>query len=83
MDPKWIDDLARQLVDSVPQSLKNVRDEAEQNFKALLQSGLSRMDIVTREEYEVQTGVLRRTREKLEALERRIAELEREENSDS
>jgi BMFP domain-containing protein YqiC len=52
------------------------REELQQNFKAVLQSGLSRLDLVTREEFEVQRAVLLRTREKLEELQRTVAQLE-------
>jgi len=51
-------------------------EDMERNFKSLLQSALARMDLVTREEFDVQMAVLARTREKLEALEARLAELE-------
>jgi hypothetical protein len=60
----------------VPQGLTNMRRDLEDNFKAVLQSTLSRMDLVTRQEFDVQAGVLRRTREKLEALEAKLATLE-------
>ena len=76
MDPKMIDDLARRLADAAPEGLKTVKEDAEQNFKALLQSALGKLDLVTREDYEVQKGVLARTREKLEQLEQRIADME-------
>ena len=77
MDPRFIDDLARRLSAAVPQGLANVRRDLEDNFKAVLQSAISKMDLVTRQEFDVQAGVLRRTREKLEALEAKLAELER------
>lgn len=73
-----LDDLARQLAQSLPQNLRALGDDLERNFRALLHSGLERMDLVTREEFDVQSAVLERTREKLEALEARLAELERE-----
>jgi ubiquinone biosynthesis accessory factor UbiK len=76
MDPRFIDDLAKRLAASVPQSLSNLRRDVEDNFKSVLQSALARMDLVTRQEFDVQAGVLRRTREKLEALEKKLAELE-------
>lgn len=76
MDPRFIDDLARKLSAAVPQSITNLRRDLEDNFKAVLQAGLSRMDLVTRQEFDVQAGVLRRTREKLEALEAQLAALE-------
>jgi hypothetical protein len=71
-----IDRLARRLADAVPEGLRSVRDDLEQNFRAVLDSGLSRLDLVTREEFDVQQGVLSRTRQKLEALERRVSTLE-------
>jgi ubiquinone biosynthesis accessory factor UbiK len=83
MDPRFIDDLARKLSAAVPQSLTNIRRDLEDNFKAVLQSALSRMDLVTRQEFDVQAGVLRRTREKLEALEAKLAALETEANEKS
>jgi BMFP domain-containing protein YqiC len=78
MEPKRpnIDELARRLADSLPGGLKALREDAEQNFRAVLQAGLSRLDLVTREEFDVQAAVLKRTREKLEALEARLAKLE-------
>jgi BMFP domain-containing protein YqiC len=78
MDPRFIDDLARKLSAAVPQGLTEMRRDLEDNFKAVLQSALARMDLVTRQEFDVQAGVLRRTREKLEALEAKIAALEAE-----
>ena len=53
-----------------------LRRDLEDNFKAVLQSGLARLDLVSRQEFDVQAAVLRRTREKLEALEARLAALE-------
>lgn len=75
-DPKTLDDLARRLAESVPPGLTAVRDDLERNFRAVLQSGLNRLDLVSRQEFDVQAGVLRRTRERLEELERRLAALE-------
>ena len=76
MDPKIIDDLARRLYESVPASVRDLQADVERNFKAVLQSGLDQLDLVTRDEFDVQRGVLKRTREKLEALEARLAEME-------
>lgn len=72
-----LDELARQLAASVPANLRIVGEDLERNFKALLQSGLERMDLVTREEFDLQVAVLERTREKLERLQARLAELEK------
>jgi BMFP domain-containing protein YqiC len=76
LDPKNLDELARKLSESVPPGLAAVRDDLERNFKAVLQSGLSRLDLVTRQEFDVQAGVLKRTRERLEQLQARLAALE-------
>jgi hypothetical protein len=75
-DPRMIDDLARRLAGSVPEGVSALRRDLEQNFKGVLQSQLARMDLVTREEFDVQAAVLKRTREKLAALEKRLADLE-------
>ena len=76
LDPKILDDLARKLADSVPPGLKDLKADLEHNFRAMLQSALGRLDLVTREEFDVQAGVLSRTRQKLEELSQRLAELE-------
>lgn len=75
-DPKSLDDLARRLADAVPPGLAALKNDLEQNFKAVLQSGLTKLDLVTRQEFDIQAGVLRRSRERLEELEARIAALE-------
>jgi BMFP domain-containing protein YqiC len=72
-----IENLARKLADSVPEGLRSMRNDLEENFRAVLKSGLSKLDLVTREEFEVQEAVLKRTREKLEALEARLTEHEK------
>lgn len=77
MDPRSLDDLARRLSAAVPPGVAALRRDLEDNFKAVLQAGLSKLDLVSRQEFDVQAGVLRRTREKLEALEARLAVLEK------
>jgi BMFP domain-containing protein YqiC len=76
-DPKSLDELARKLAESVPPGLTALKQDLEQNFKAVLQSGLARLDLVTRQEFDIQAGVLRRSRERLEELEKRLAALEK------
>lgn len=78
LDSRLIDDLAQRLAGSVPDNVAALRRDLEQNFKGVLQSGLARFDLVTREEFDVQSAVLRRTRAKLKELEKRLAELEDE-----
>jgi BMFP domain-containing protein YqiC len=76
IDLGHIDELARRLSDLAPPGLRESKEELQQTFKGVLQSGLSRLDLVTREEFDVQRAVLLRTREKLEALEHAVAALE-------
>ncbi|MDX1507071.1 MAG: accessory factor UbiK family protein [Woeseiaceae bacterium] len=76
MNNESIESLARKLADSVPQGLRSMRDDLEANFRSVLRSGLGKLDLVTHEEFEVQQAVLARTREKLEALEAKVKDLE-------
>ena len=75
-DPRIVDDIARRLAGAVPENVAALRRDLEQNFKGVLQSQLARFDLVTREEFDVQSAVLRRTRERLALLEKRLAALE-------
>lgn len=76
LDPKVIDEFARRIAESVPPGLRTLQQDMEKNFRAAMQAAFARMDLVTREEFDVQTQVLARTRARLEALERRVAEIE-------
>lgn len=76
MADESIENLARKLAESVPEGLRSMRDDLEENFRGVLRSGLEKLDLVTREEFEVQQAVLAKTRQKLEALEARLKELE-------
>lgn len=75
MSKEGIEKLASRLADAVPEGVKSVRGELEHNFRSVLNAGLSKLDLVTREEFEVQEAVLQRTREKLEALQKQLDEL--------
>lgn len=75
IDTNKLDEIARKLTGLMPASVEKFQGEIEKNMKAGLQGVLQKMDLVTREEYEIQTAVLARTREKLEALEARVDEL--------
>jgi BMFP domain-containing protein YqiC len=76
IDIRTIDDLARRLAALVPGDVGAAREDVASTFKATLQAGLSRLDLVTREEFDVQRLVLLRTREKVDALEQQLTELE-------
>ncbi|MFI3157362.1 MAG: accessory factor UbiK family protein, partial [Methylococcaceae bacterium] len=73
---KSIDDIAGRLAAAIPPGLNNLKDDLEKSFHAILQGALSKLDLVTREEFEVQKLVLAKTRSKLEDLEKRVAEME-------
>ena len=77
-DPRFLEDLAKRLSESMPPQLAALKNDLETNFKSVLQAGLAKLDLVTRQEFDVQAGVLARTREKLGALEARLAALEGE-----
>ena len=76
MSDESIENLARKLAESVPEGLRSMREDLEENFRGVLRSGISKLDLVTREEFEVQAAVLARTREKLERLEAKLEEIE-------
>ncbi len=75
-DPKLIDDLAKRVQQGLPAGIPLLQEDLRKNLRSLLESALARMDLVTREEFEVQAAVLARTRAKLEQLEQRVDELE-------
>lgn len=77
-DGKFIDDIAKRLSAVVPPGLQQFKKDLEQNFRSVLQSAFAKLDLVTREEFDVQTGVLAKTRSKVEALEKQLAKLEKE-----
>ena len=75
---KALDDLAQRLTDLLPPGMDQARADIEKNMKAALQAGFSKLDLVTREEFDVQREVLLRTRSKLVDLEKKVAELEKQ-----
>lgn len=78
IDLRDVDDLSRKLADALPPGVARMREEAEAQFRVVLARAFERMNLVTREEFDAQSAVLARTREKLESLEQQIAELERD-----
>ncbi|CNL30506.1 ubiquinone biosynthesis accessory factor UbiK [Yersinia proxima] len=81
IDPKKIEQIARQVHESMPKGIREFGDDVEKKIRMVLQSQLTRLDLVNREEFDVQTQVLLRTREKLALLEQRMGELEARFNS--
>lgn len=82
IDPKQFDqqfdEMAKRLSESLPPGMRQVQADVEKNVRSGLHSLFSRMDLVTREEFDVQQAVLERTRSRLEALERQVALLEQQ-----
>ena len=80
LDPKKLEEIAKNISNAIPPGVKSMADEAEGKIKQVLQAQLTKLDFVSREEFDVQSQVLIRTREKLEALEIRLAALEEAES---
>jgi ubiquinone biosynthesis accessory factor UbiK len=76
MNSGGLDDLARRLADSVPPALRSLGQDLEANFKAVLRAQLARLDLVTRDQFEVQSALLLRTQTALAAMEERLKEIE-------
>jgi len=78
IDLKLIDDLSRKLSESLPPGLARLKEEADEHFHQVLTRAFERMNLVTREEFDAQSAVLARTREKLEQLKKQLEEMERQ-----
>jgi BMFP domain-containing protein YqiC len=78
IEPKTLDELLRRVYGVLPEGLDQVHEDFKRNLRAVLSTGLARMDLVTREEFDVQAAVLMRTREKLTRLEDTVTKLEEE-----
>jgi len=73
-----MDDIAKKIADLMPASFQNLQSDIKKNVQGGLESSIRKMNLVTREEFEIQTAVLQRTREKLDALEKVVKQLEEE-----
>jgi ubiquinone biosynthesis accessory factor UbiK len=76
METFRIDELARRLLERIPPAMRSMQADLESNFRAVLRERLSKLDLVSRDEFDAQTRVLERTRAQLQALEARLATLE-------
>lgn len=76
IDTKFVDDLVKRLSESIPPGMQAFKKDFERNFHSILMSAFAKMDLITREEFEVQKGVLAKTRSKIDALEKHLAALE-------
>ena len=77
LNMKLIDSLARQINETIPTGMKEMKGDVEKNIRTLLEGTLAKLDLVTREEFDAQSRVLARTRSKLEQLEQTLSELEK------
>jgi ubiquinone biosynthesis accessory factor UbiK len=77
MEPFRIDEIARRLLEKVPPAVRSMQQDLESNFRAILRERLSKLDLVSRDEFDAQAKVLERTRAQLEALAARLEALER------
>ncbi len=78
IDAKFLDEMAGRLAGGMPAGLQALMQDMERNLRAGLEAAMAKMDLVTREEFDVQCAVLARTREKLHRLEQQVADLERQ-----
>ncbi len=76
MHNKLIDELSEKLGAAMPPGAQMLKDDFEKNLRSILHANLSKLDLVTREEFEIQSQLLARSRARLEAMEQRIAALE-------
>jgi BMFP domain-containing protein YqiC len=76
LDAKKIEEIVQSITNALPSGITSIQADIEKNIRAAMSATFSKLDLVTREEFEIQTQVLDRTREKLEALAHRVAELE-------
>lgn len=76
IDPKKIEQIARQVHECMPKGVREFGEDVDKKIRQVLQSQLTRLDLVNREEFDVQTEVLLRTREKLALMEQRLTALE-------
>lgn len=78
MDPKHIDELSKRFYKNLPENLKHLGEDLKQNFSSVLESGMSKFNLVTREEFEIQKLVLAKCRKKINELQARLAERDAE-----
>lgn len=76
LDPKKLEQVARQIQGALPQGVRDLGEDFDKKIRSLLQSQLGKLDLVSREEFDIQTQVLLRTREKLMLMEQRVSALE-------
>jgi len=78
LDPKKIEEMVSSITNAIPPGITAIQADVEKNIRSVLSATFAKLDLVTREEFDIQTQVLHRTREKLEALEQLVTKLETE-----
>ncbi len=78
INPDIIVQIGKQIADSIPKSVKNTQQEVEKNIRLILQTTIDKLDLVSREEFDNQVAVLKRTRAKLDKMEAALAKIEQE-----
>ena len=81
-DPKQLDELTQRVANALPPGFSDIQHDVKKNLRSAMQATFAKLDLVTREEFEVQSAVLQRSREKLEAMETLVADLEKRINKD-
>jgi len=81
LNPSQLESMAKKIADIIPEGFGEMPSNMQAQLKSVLSSAFDKMDLVTREEFDVQTGVLTKTRAKLEQLEKQVAELEQHLNA--
>ncbi len=76
IDPKIIDEFSQKIADAIPPGVSQIKTEVEQNVRSTVEAFFSKINLISRDEFDIQTAVLAKTREKLAALEKQIADLE-------
>ncbi len=79
LDPKIFDDISKRVAGSIPPGMQSLQDDLQRNLHTALEAALGKLNLVTRDEFDIQQAVLQRTRQKLERLEEQLQALEMQE----
>ena len=80
-DPRRLEQIVKQIQESMPTPVKELGQDVEQKVREVIQAKLAQLDMVSRDEFDVQTQVLMRTRQKLTEMEQKLSELEQKINA--
>lgn len=76
LDPKIFDDISKRVAGSIPPGMQSLQNDLQRNLHTALEAALGKLNLVTRDEFDIQQVVLQRTRQKLEKLEAQLQVLE-------